>query len=242
MPNVKNAMNDGRVLSIGAVAVVAGVGLLAGARGSAARNDAVVSAWAAGRKAKGRSLKTDGRTLWSYALVIGETDPAGYKIVYDYTAPDNWDSLRGRRRRLRSKTTSQHVSMAKRYAQGKPELVVKPPQGGSRAGRWVQSSRWDAIGCRTDMTAMLDGYGKSNVAGRRPWGTRSEARADLRANYDGFVAQLAEHYGVSESKVRKECSGMLSSTYDEYIKPDFDWSQGKRETSSPPWWTLALKE
>jgi len=69
---------------------------------------------------------------------------------------------------------------------------------------------------------MLDGYAKDNVAGRRPWGTRSEARADLRANYDGFVAQLAEHYGVSEAKVRKTCSGFLSATYSEYIKPAFD--------------------
>jgi len=405
MPKIKEVMQDGRVLSLGAATILAAAAVVGRSRGgSAARAADVASAWASGRSARGGAFKTDGKTVWSYALVIGETKggrkiaydytasgqsvsattskhskavqrvadrvvkpgaPAGTsgyskakknedvarawsygmgstgknmhtdgdtiwsydlvigvteggrKIAYDYTAPDNFQSM----------TTSQHVGLAKRYA----DSVVSPPSGSSargepadavaarelalwtenegelyrrmaqpiirnlakkmkkgvydadkaitafehlategaksyhrefgspgqrwhdlfskatrrmaaqqlrdgymeqiqqqagsaarRAGRWVQSSRWDAIGCRTDMTAMLDGYCKSNVAGRPPWRTRSEARADLRANYDSFVSQLADHYGVSESKVRKECSGFLSSTYDEYVKPAFD--------------------
>tara|TARA_Y100000034_G_C6824153_1_gene371447 strand:- start:854 stop:1105 length:252 start_codon:yes stop_codon:yes gene_type:complete len=53
---------------------------------------------------------TDGYTLFSYKLKIGETLPGGIKILYNYTkATDNFISA----------TTSRHVNLAAFYADEK---------------------------------------------------------------------------------------------------------------------------
>ena len=61
--------------------------------------------WQANKKARShtKSLRTDGRTLWSYGLVIGYTDENGRKIAYKYMACHG---------HFRSRTTSRHVSIA----------------------------------------------------------------------------------------------------------------------------------
>jgi len=72
------------------------------------RNDQVAKAWANGRPAKAGNLSTDGVSLWSYSLQIGETMLSGHKVVYDYTS--------GGSHGFRSQTTSCHVGLAKRVA------------------------------------------------------------------------------------------------------------------------------
>jgi len=72
------------------------------------RNDDVVEAWVAGKPAKAGNLRTDGVSLWSYRLQIGDTALSGRKVVYDYTA--------GGTHGFRSQTTSCHVGLAKRFA------------------------------------------------------------------------------------------------------------------------------
>lgn len=79
-------------------------------KGSAARNDdLVVNAWVSGQVAPApKGLWTDGTRLWSYALMIGDTDEQGRKVVYDH--------------RGRSATTNRHLSAARRQA----DLVIDP--------------------------------------------------------------------------------------------------------------------
>ena len=61
------------------------------------------------------ALRTDGRWLWSYDLVIGETTDKGAKILYDYTArTDNFMSM----------TTSKHVG----YARLSADMTVSPDE------------------------------------------------------------------------------------------------------------------
>ena len=72
------------------------------------RNEQVVKAWTAGKPAKAGNLSTDGVSLWSYRLQIGETMLSGHKRVYDYTS--------GGSHGYRSQTTSCHVGLAKRFA------------------------------------------------------------------------------------------------------------------------------
>jgi len=72
------------------------------------RNSDVVEAWVAGEAAKGGNLRTDGVSLWSYCLQIGDTALSGRKVVHDYT--------RGGAHGFRSQTTSCHVGLAKRFA------------------------------------------------------------------------------------------------------------------------------
>ena len=71
-------------------------------------NDAVISTWLGSREGRSHTgnLTTDGKKLYSYALVIGDT-LAGEKIVLDYTASVG---------QFQSMTTSQHVGLAKRQA------------------------------------------------------------------------------------------------------------------------------
>lgn len=61
--------------------------------------------WKANKKARSHTgnLKTDGKTLWSYGLIIGYTDENGKKIAYKYMA---------RYGHFYSRTTSNHVSIA----------------------------------------------------------------------------------------------------------------------------------
>ena len=68
-------------------------------------NAKVIKAWAAGKEAKGGNLRTDGVSLWSYRLQIGDTMLSGQKVVYDYTAKGSHGWV--------SQTTSVHVGLAK---------------------------------------------------------------------------------------------------------------------------------
>jgi hypothetical protein len=70
------------------------------------RNDAVVRAFSRGQKAAAGALRTDGRSLYSYHLKIGEKTLGGV-VVADFTSPGG---------RFISQTTSQHVNLAKRVA------------------------------------------------------------------------------------------------------------------------------
>lgn len=72
------------------------------------RNEQVVKAWVAGKPAKAGNLRTDGVSLWSYRLQIGDTALSGKKLVHDYTASGSHG--------YRSQTTSCHVGLAKRFA------------------------------------------------------------------------------------------------------------------------------
>ena len=69
-------------------------------------NTEVISTWLGSREGRSHTgnLSTDGKKLYSYALVIGDT-LAGEKIALDYTASVG---------QFQSMTTSQHVGMAKR--------------------------------------------------------------------------------------------------------------------------------
>jgi len=69
-----------------------------------ANNASVVSSWANGQYGQSNSMRSDGKNLWSYALLIGTTRN-GKKIVYDYTGPNKV-----------SATTGKHVNLAKQYA------------------------------------------------------------------------------------------------------------------------------
>ena len=69
-------------------------------------NSDVIALWLRGQQASSHTgnLSTDGKKLFSYALVIGDT-LAGEKIALDYTASVG---------QFQSQTTSQHVGLAKR--------------------------------------------------------------------------------------------------------------------------------
>lgn len=65
-----------------------------------ATNAKVAQSWAQGKSAKSNNMHTDGTTLWSYAMPIGHTQD-GVKIAIRASV---------------SVTTSQHMSLAGRYA------------------------------------------------------------------------------------------------------------------------------
>ena len=74
-------------------------------------NHEVVKHWLAGQAAENHkgTLRSDGDRLYSYNLIIGDTDhDFGLKVVRDYTAPGN--------HRYHSQTTSCHVGMARMRA------------------------------------------------------------------------------------------------------------------------------
>ena len=56
----------------------------------------------------GSNFWTDGSTIYSYRLIIGETTTDGEKLVQDYSA--------NTRLGFKSMTTSKHVGYARRYA------------------------------------------------------------------------------------------------------------------------------
>ena len=105
------------------------------------RNEDVIRAWVRGDKAtNGRgSLHTDGETLYSYDLKIGETDTdtrqegVVYNVVIDYRPVSRGPMAR--RRRGVSVTTSAHVRLAARYA----DRVVEPDFAEARRGREAAS-------------------------------------------------------------------------------------------------------
>ena len=53
------------------------------------RNPKVIEAWLRGRKGRSGTgaLRTDGNTLYSYQVVIGQSQDGG-KVVYDYRGPN----------------------------------------------------------------------------------------------------------------------------------------------------------
>lgn len=72
----------------------------------AIRNADVVKAWAHGEVCRAPNLRTDGISLWSYRLQIGDT-LCGKKVVYDYTSGGLG---------FVSMTTSKHIGLAKSVA------------------------------------------------------------------------------------------------------------------------------
>ena len=70
------------------------------------RNDAVVSAFSRGQRARAGALRTDGRSLWSYELKIAEKTLGGI-VVADYTSGGG---------QFVSMTTSRHVGIAREVA------------------------------------------------------------------------------------------------------------------------------
>lgn len=75
-------------------------------------NESVVSMWYRGLSAESHNgnVSTDGSDLYSYSMKIGRT-VGGEKQVLDVTAPNSY-----------SATTSQHVGLAKRYA----DKIIEP--------------------------------------------------------------------------------------------------------------------
>lgn len=71
------------------------------------RNDQVIRAWNNGQQARSGSMKTDGRSLFSYRLCIGKTDCEGNKVLFDWTSPGGG---------YVSQTTSVHVNKAKQLS------------------------------------------------------------------------------------------------------------------------------
>lgn len=78
------------------------------------RNVKVVEAWLHGKRGRSGTgaLRTDGRTLYSYKIVIGESQ-GGQKVVYDYRGPNKIGL-----------TTTRHVFCAIR--EGGEQICVAP--------------------------------------------------------------------------------------------------------------------
>ena len=70
-------------------------------------NAEVVNNWAQGFEGFTRSLRTDGRSLYSYNLRIGITGPDNEKIVFNFTSGGG---------KFMSQTTSTHVGLARQHA------------------------------------------------------------------------------------------------------------------------------
>ena len=67
------------------------------------KNSQVIEAFIYGRIGRAKNLYTDGQTLYSYGLRIGETRGV-QKVVFNYTAKGEYQS----------QTTSNHVNATKR--------------------------------------------------------------------------------------------------------------------------------
>lgn len=74
-------------------------------------NKQVVEAWSKGEKARSNNMHSDGISLYSYKMKIGQTMSNGEKQVLNVQSPYFY-----------SQTTSQHVGIAKQYA----DKIVKP--------------------------------------------------------------------------------------------------------------------
>jgi hypothetical protein len=70
------------------------------------RNIEVAKFWSKGHAAASGNMSTDGVSIWSYAMLIGEV-VNGERVVY---------------RRSRSVTTTKHINLAARYA----DKVINP--------------------------------------------------------------------------------------------------------------------
>ena len=80
------------------------------------KNVDVARLWAAGQPARSLHMHSDGVTLFSYALQIGEHRD-GLPVVFNYTArPDcNPFGHKVESEGFYSMTTSQHVGLARRF-------------------------------------------------------------------------------------------------------------------------------
>ena len=88
------------------------------------KNSDVIKSWNHGKPAKGGTLKTDGKRLWSYGLCIGRSDQYGGKVIFDFTAGGG---------AFASQTTSTHVNLAKRLAL-KGSCTIMRPDAANIAG------------------------------------------------------------------------------------------------------------
>eukprot|EP01050_Picozoa_sp_SAG11_P007726 SAG11_NODE_653_length_7913_cov_86.345790_9_plen_123_part_00 len=70
-------------------------------------NSRVIYSWVNGDPFKANSMRTDGKTLYSYNLIIGHTYPGDVKVLMDYTAKGLG---------FYSQTTSVQVNLARPYA------------------------------------------------------------------------------------------------------------------------------
>jgi hypothetical protein len=63
-------------------------------------NRDVAVAWYYGEKAESKTLRSDGKAIFSYAIKIGEINEKGDRVVFDYRITGA------------SKTTSRHIALA----------------------------------------------------------------------------------------------------------------------------------
>ena len=85
-------------------------------------NKQVVKAWIRGEYAQSNNMRSMGGSLYSYEMKIGQTMSNGEKQVLNVQSPYFY-----------SQTTSQHVGLAKQYA----DKVVKPvPVHSHFGGGW----------------------------------------------------------------------------------------------------------
>lgn len=63
-------------------------------------NSDVAKAWYYGKKAESGTLRSDGRSIFSYAMKIGEINEKGDRVVFDYRIGSGC-----------SKTTSNHIAL-----------------------------------------------------------------------------------------------------------------------------------
>jgi len=93
------------------------------------KNKQIIEAWLDGKPARGRSLTTDGRFLYSYALVIGRYRPSDDQpIIWDYTSGSA---------SFVSSTTTHHINQALTeiyHADKKPLLLL--PSADNNYGRY----------------------------------------------------------------------------------------------------------
>jgi len=74
-------------------------------------NRMVPDFWSAGNAARNHTgcFWTDGKKLYSYELMIGDTcEDTGAKVLRDHTSPGKWA--------YHSQTTSKHVGIARTFA------------------------------------------------------------------------------------------------------------------------------
>jgi len=73
----------------------------------------IANAWFDGKKQYSANMRTDGKNLYSYDLLIGQTLPDGAKMVINYTGKNSV-----------SQTTSKHVNAALRV--DKSVIALQP--------------------------------------------------------------------------------------------------------------------
>lgn len=72
----------------------------------------------------------------------------------------------------------------------------------------ANAPRFDRVAVHLQLSAHMDSEIKSGIPYRSPWTDCRTARRLLGQSYDQCVTDLAEQYGVSESKIRKAGPGV----------------------------------